>query len=289
MPHFSYDSLSELVESFRTPIVCAENKRLWAQTADTSNYKRGWFCADRPHVEGWAKALKELDTPLFPQGVARIENQIARLAIPSPVSIKRKVHRSDHGDELDMQRVWQGDLDRAWSRAKRTHTTAASRVFIGICAGLSYGTKSDAVAWRGVAALALCDALESNGYVVRVVVFNRSAYSFEHNESSRDAKHDMDVTIKGDGEQLDLHKAASLVASTLLARGIMYQHCAHYAPHKLSSGWAYCEDEQRLPTDVAGFDLSCIVPTSVNDEQSAQAWLTNQSARIDTKNKDVIN
>ena len=60
-------------------------------------------------------------------GVKRIE-QIATRELSAPASVRRRRVRGDAGDELDMQAVWRGDLNRAWSRTRRANRVGSRTV-----------------------------------------------------------------------------------------------------------------------------------------------------------------
>jgi hypothetical protein len=78
---------------------------------------------------------------------------------------RRKRRRGDQGDTLDMQRVWNGELDKAWERPVRTPRRAPSQryatVFIDIGA-LGSRNAYDGI-WRAACAMRVCDLLTTAG------------------------------------------------------------------------------------------------------------------------------
>lgn len=273
--YWSYDSLSELVsDAMRRTPAYADNHLARHET----DMGAGWMCSDRRHIRDFASAARAMSEPLFPAGVARIERLTKLINAPTPVSIRRRVVRGAEGDELSMQHVWQGDLDHAWSRAKRQHTVAASRVLINVFVGAPSGESSEGIAWRGVAALALADALEAGGYTVAIRAMRRSSLLGRGN-------HDVDVTIKPEGEPLDLHKAASLIASTLLFRGVLLRHavmnCETLVGGGISSTSYERQDDVR---DAQGFDACFVAGREISNARAASDWVSAAIASLDERN-----
>ena len=85
---------------------------------------------------------------------------------------RRKRHRSDHGDTLDMTRVWGGELDRAWERPVRedVHTVTTKRVTVALDLGTPWHMTQTDTLWRAALALLLCDRLARAGKVFEVWV-----------------------------------------------------------------------------------------------------------------------
>lgn len=240
--------------------------------------ERGWMCSDRPDVTNYKHAIAAMAEPKFDAGVKRIETLARKIDVPAPRSIRRRLTRGDHGDELDMSRVWNGDLENAWTRATRQASQGASRVLVQVFVGAPSSTKSEQVAWRGVAALALADALEQAGYTVNVEAMRRANLACSGNT----ARHDISVTVKADGEPLDLHRAASLIASTLLFRGVMLEHAARNAPMQINSTISQTTyDRAKADTGRHGYDFACLATDGVKDAASATAWVKAQIAALD--------
>jgi hypothetical protein len=272
---FSFDSTTELVSALTgADYVVAKNAEIYSDF----RAQGGWICADRRGVKTKEDALKALSVPLFDAGVARIEKATKELTIPAIASIKRRIVRGPEGDELDMQRVWQGDLDLAWSRAKRTHVATNARVLLCVFVGAPGGAEASEVAWRGVAALALASALIAAGYTVNVRAIRRARFIAP--DWREFGEHNVDVTIKGDSEHLDIHRAASLVASTLLFRGPLLLHAAKVAPLEISSGVTKTNYAAQTHYDATGYDAHAVAGESVNSASAAQSWINEQVRKM---------
>lgn len=273
--HHTFEDVGELVAAAKRPPVVEGNRSQWNHHTPVP----GWYCQDRASVHTMHEGMERLLDPTFPAGVARVERLSAAVDMPSPVSIKRRMTRGDHGDEVDMQRVWTGHLETAWTRAKRMATPNVARVLIGVFVSSSAATDSDRMAWRGVAALALADALEKAGYSVAIRVISRSTL----NCAAPDVRADVDVALKREGQPLDLHRAASMIASPLLFRAAILGHNAQCAPFQVREGLS-TSNHERASVDASGFDASFIVTRAVESQATAQAWLAKAVQDIEARN-----
>ena len=271
--NYSYETLAELVAASRKPCTNAAN----VQHLDNVS-GRGFICADRREVSTYSQANAELSRPLFEAGAARVEKLAREIVAPTPQSIKRKLLKGAEGDELDMHRVWAGDLERAWTRARRTRTVSVSRVLVCVYMSANATVDSAVIAWRGVAGLALCEALEAAGYSVAV----RAIVQCDLTDAKR-TPYSLEVTAKHESEPLDLHKAANLLASTLLFRGVVFQHLIAHAPLAISSGLG-SDRPERATVDWAGFDHVALVTDAVRNAATASAWVSAQVAILDARN-----
>lgn len=277
---WSYDSVADLIAATQRAPIVPENKNSFSGIGGNGRpSSRGWMCSDRPDVRDPETALRALAEPLFPQGAARVERLAREIQAPAPVSIRRRMRRGDHGDELCMSRVWQGDLDNAWTRAQRVHTINASRVLISVYCGASAYVDSETIAWRGVAAVALADALEAAGYTVAIRVIERSTLINRNGE-----KIDVNVTIKPEGTPLDVHRVANVIASPMFFRGVILAHEIVYSPTKISPGVSYPDAARATDEPMPGFDFTCLVSTDVSNAGAASVWVGEQVKKLDVLN-----
>jgi hypothetical protein len=95
---------------------------------------------------------------------------------------RRKRHRSDYGDTLDMHRVWSGDLDRAWERPVREPRLTPTERYASVFLDLGVLSDVDAVdtLWRGAAGLCMVDTLTRMGVSVELWAgaSGRSTYEY---------------------------------------------------------------------------------------------------------------
>ena len=79
-----------------------------------------WFGVEGG-VDGVNKAIREG----WPEGVKmanEIKEELGNVELPSAPCIKRKRRRGDFGEEVDMQKVYSGQLDTAWTQIQKADT-----------------------------------------------------------------------------------------------------------------------------------------------------------------------
>lgn len=93
---------------------------------------------------------------------------------------RRKVRASDHGDTLHIERVWNGDLERAWDRPIRTErvTPNIKRVTVALDVTANARTTNDEAMWRSALCIALCDGLARAGRVFDIWIVDSTRGPF---------------------------------------------------------------------------------------------------------------
>jgi len=83
---------------------------------------------------------------------------------------KRKLRYSDHGDDLNMQRVWNGRLREAWRRPVRTYSYKQSerQATIFINTVVNCNVSFTQALWRAAAVLKINDILQRAGRHVQI-------------------------------------------------------------------------------------------------------------------------
>lgn len=153
-----YDDLEELlnVGTIVTPSKANEAARASVATSRSSGVS--------------TKQIATLIREGWPQGgqVAAVVSDHIRESAPQPKDLRRKLGWSDHGDELDMTRVYRGDLDRAWKRARRQYgvTQQSFRIAFHWC---DYASDWRSMIYNGITAIALADLLERYGYRCEII------------------------------------------------------------------------------------------------------------------------
>lgn len=275
MTTYTYDSISELLTATNQPYKNDKNK---AFTAGNMGGGEGWICGDRKSISTVAEATAELAKGTFDAGVERLETLAAKMDLPTPVSVRRRNQRGPEGDELCMDRMRQGDVDTMWTRCVRQTTVSPARVRIGVMISGSCILDSKKMAWRGVAALALSRVLDEAGYTSEVVACSRSKLRLAGGALGDDEF--VDVVIKSAGAPLDVHAAASMVASSLLFRGIILRHSCVHSPKPLDGGVSNTSSASEISLARNGFDVALMVPNTVNNQKTAEAWVREHLATI---------
>lgn len=122
------------------------------------------------HKAGFDGVLKCLDEG-WPELVAKAQRMMDGIKLelpdhPTANHVRRRKRRfGDHGDELYMDRVWNGQLETAWSHPSRAEVIKqdAKRVNLFINLSTSWDVVNDDAMWRTALCVLLCDALAKAG------------------------------------------------------------------------------------------------------------------------------
>lgn len=89
--------------------------------------------------------------------------------IPRVKRLRRKLRRSDQGDEVDIHAVWSGNLDRAWSVAKRTEAIEGIRkAEIWLQPGANASVSAKDMVYGALAAVVLAESFIKQNISVKV-------------------------------------------------------------------------------------------------------------------------
>lgn len=112
-------------------------------------------------------------SPMFLEGLRPKMDKLDTEIVVEPHEVRvrrRKRHQGDYGDILHMDRVYQGNLEKAWERpmkdSKLTPSERYASIFIDC--SVSWITSFDETLWRSAAALKLCDILQQGGRNVEI-------------------------------------------------------------------------------------------------------------------------
>lgn len=155
---------------------------------------------------GWSMGIEGARHYLqngWPEELERVRSLLPEIEIPVMRTVRRRHHRAAMGNELDITRVYSGDIDRAWDatyRDAQENRGKFNAVVVVNCA-TSSRTKSSEAFWRGASAAMLVDAIQKSGRSVQVVL-NSTVDSVDRNNNS----FNMSVTIKDFDEPLDIER-----------------------------------------------------------------------------------
>lgn len=145
------------------------------------------------------------------EGLAKVRRVLAKLSLPKMPSIRRHKVRADFGDEIDMQRVYGGNLATAWGTTKRLadprRKATPACVNIVVRVGGHCGMSSEQLFWQGAAAVALVDALKKSGRACKLTAFSHCASS----DSDASVEALVDIRVLEPGQQPDLEKLAAVL------------------------------------------------------------------------------
>jgi len=93
---------------------------------------------------------------------------------------RRKRRRDDHGDTLDIQRVWAGDLDHAWQRAVRMERLQQNmrRITLAFDVTANAGVSNEQAMWRGALCMLLVDSLARAGRTFEIYTVDSTTNPF---------------------------------------------------------------------------------------------------------------
>lgn len=168
--HVLYDSLEEL-EAYALPACKKHNPH--AYHASTTAERRGWYGGPTDGNEARLKILNG-----WPELLERLRPMVAQLdanehVTPHRATVRRrKTVRGDHGDFIDMHRVYAGQLDTAWTRPKRQNLVGMTdrKATLVVNVSLSAHTNFDETLWRAATALKISDMLTGSGRSVEIFV-----------------------------------------------------------------------------------------------------------------------
>lgn len=164
-----FDSVGALTDYANGPVKRPANitRRAEITRATSGEHTRKLWLG----VDGGYQAVNRLVEGGWADGAARVQAFADKLGAqaPTPRCVRRRIRRKDFGDELDIQAVYRGQLDRAWSVAERDQSVGVRNVTIlapmqGNC------TAPDTVFfWRGAAVMCLAERLTAAGYNVEII------------------------------------------------------------------------------------------------------------------------
>jgi len=150
-------------------------------------------------------SVERLGVTGWKTGVSKAFKSIGELPeVPVAKGIKRKRVRGMAGDELDMQRVYSGDLENAWSSMAHAKRRKPKVVSIKINLGANCNTSADSLFWKGAVCVRLADLLESAGYRVEIIGYSHASNTY----TSGVRDYYVEVPIKESSEILDIDKLA---------------------------------------------------------------------------------
>lgn len=271
-------SLDEFLRVVDGPCKVASNNKTrqsWLSRGEATNHDWCGTMDDRLPTEGnAADTVKRLIREGWTRGTALMSKVQSKIDVPQPISIRRRGRWTDAGDDIEMQRVYAGNLEQAWRRTVRASGRGPARVRILVDSIAYGGVDSAKMRWRGVAALVLADALIGAGYSVQLEsVMVGSGEGNEYRGS---------VIVKDYQSPLDLPALAATTALPAFFRALW--HTWHFvaAPTGISgAGYGvdvatvnkFADDDSNAVAFIAGQDIC--------DSSDASRWITAAVKQLD--------
>lgn len=248
------------------------NAARWAEAADNAYSEWQWVGLKGPStIDQVAGDVLRAD----PAAATAVSERVSQLIVPTPRSVRRRGAWSDRGHEVDLDRVRAGQLDTAWRTTKRLRTIAPARVRVVARINVLANVSFERMAWRGAAAVALCDALTAEGYDVELTAL-RCATGFAGRETHR-----LGVRVKAFGESYSTDMARATVSNTAMPRVLAFAAGANI--HAGSVSWGFGSSTEGLEAHEFA-DYACQVVAladgEIDNQEIAQAWINARMAEI---------
>ena len=175
---FSYEAFQEDILQIKEHLPSAFASAAEPSWVNSEKGNMSWF----GHAEGFWGVQKCLDKG-WPELRERLVKMMEGIELELPVfptqtmTRRRKIVHGDHGDTLDMSKVWSGHSDVAWRRPHRTQRFSVNTKRIT----LAFDVTSNAMVtnkmamWRAALCVLLCDSLARAGRTFEVWVVDSTS------------------------------------------------------------------------------------------------------------------
>lgn len=265
-----FASTAEFCDAVASGKAGNQNSGAWNQFAN-GFHGANWFGVDaeKEGAETVYKTTQRLIENGWTRG-AELMAQVEGVDAPRATDIRRRMIWTDNGDEIEMQRVYSGNLDTAWRRTRRVNVSGPVRVRIAVDALAHAIVDSAEMRWRGVAAMRLADALTEAGYMVEIEsAFHGGSFTKLGNVTLR-------VVVKPYDQPINLPVLAATTALPAFFR--MHGHLMHLVA-AASRGIALASvgysvkplEKAHIPADKA--ERLFIAPQTIRNAYDANQWL----------------
>lgn len=174
------DGIMDAVDLVRAKPKNRANAAMMTKAVTSRQADDSWY---GPGVANCEQALEQIERSGNPVVAGHIQEMRESLVVslPRALGIRRRKHKSDHGDEFDIHASIQGRHDRAWTRSTRElrHGLGVVRIVADI--GGNCDVDAQVLQWRGIAAVVLSDILREAGYSVEIIAGFSANHSFRNN------------------------------------------------------------------------------------------------------------
>ena len=230
-------------------------------------------CSDFTNGYSLDRAVRELSDP--PRCAARVRELAEGLALHDAPMGRRLARRRDDGDELDAG-AWVRRETDGWSRMERTRRVPrVIRVAVNVASHC--GMTPDMLFWRGAAACALADALESRGDRAEVVAYTAGTGRFARNGGAMEI---VEVMVKRAESPMDADGMALVLGE------IGFYRTAFFAALIAGAGAREVHrslgSSQTMPPEYrAGYDI--VIDNDITSETAARGLIARYAQGFDAK------
>jgi hypothetical protein len=222
-----------------------------------------WVSTPMPHT---MRQWKQLYVRGWEWGTKILKAQTAHLLAGEAEDLRRKPVRAEFGDELDIHRVYRGQLDTAWSTKKPKFCPRAKQITLWLDVNAMGSVGSEEYIWRGAAVLALARSLEKAGYQVAISLYETIGDLYVGKGHTHCC-----VQIKKHGERINWDKAALLMCHPNTLRTAFFGWELSM-PARARGGMGYVV--QKDPVLFKEGDIKC--GAYIIGEKKAREWLDEQ-------------
>lgn len=268
-------SIAELIEAARKPCKNAANERIKARVL-TGNGLGIEFHGMTPEQVARNSDGAEIERIIasgWREGYDRAAPMMNALEVPAVRSVRRVRTREDQGDELDLDALRAGNLERAWHRTRRASTKQPPMVHVVVCVTTNAAIDGSVLFWRGAAGAALAGALLAAGYSVKVSAMNAGEYTTGRNNFI------LTATVKDYRSPMDTLALVTACAMPAVTRSISYSATAAANPVKCDGLLCYSREIDPASITSPG-ERAVIVGTDVAAQSDAQAWISRTLAEL---------
>jgi hypothetical protein len=204
-----FGSLKELHDADVNPLCRSKLADIQSRTGYSwLGFNGGWEAMQKFVKSGWNhgyQMLMERGKRLLPEAL-EVAGAIAQRR-------RRKRVQGEYGSAVDMDRVWQGNLDTAWTQMRHETKISVSpknvALFINLAA--SAGVGAEDLMWRSAVAVTLLDLLIKGGYSVSIDVgcAQVNAHADESGSGAGSEVSVFSVRIKDYGSQMSMQQLAA--------------------------------------------------------------------------------
>lgn len=228
---------------------------------------------------GDADNARRLANEVWDEGLELFDNAKSKLSditLPAPRTRRRRARFDEFsGDEVCLDRLRAGSP--FWRTTKREFSNGPTTLTIAVHTTAAAVRSSSELNWRGVAAVVLCELLESAGYRVRIVSYDYGRESYDDGASALNM-----LTLKDFNEPLD---TAGLVAAL---SGWFFRSFGIGAIHrsargiKPGSGYGFANELTHAQFETITGDKPSAMIQDVWDQASAIDLIEKTMAQLET-------
>jgi hypothetical protein len=241
---------------------------------NTSDYAKwiGRKLGDAQNARRLANEVWDEGLQLFDDAKSKVSSH----SLPAPKTRRRRARFDEFGgDEVCIDRLRAGAP--FWRTTSREFSSGPTTLTLAVHTTAAAVRSAESLNWRGVAAVVLCELLESAGYRVRIISYDYGCESYDDGSSAMNM-----LTLKEFNEPLD---TAGLVAAL---SGWFFRSFGIGAIHRSArgvnhaSGYGYANELTPAQFETITGDKPSAMVQNVWDESSAIDLIEQTMAQLES-------